>query len=60
MMEHNKFVVVLAGPDMIVILPNRDERLRVPEGYIVHIAKTPTPAGITYEVQTRPTGTTPA
>ncbi|MDB5595490.1 MAG: hypothetical protein JWM36_2451 [Hyphomicrobiales bacterium] len=54
MMEHNKLVVVLAGPDMIVILPSRDERLRVPDGHLVHVTSERTSRGMTYKVSTLP------
>jgi hypothetical protein len=56
LLDKNKLLLVHAGPEMIVMLPDRDERLRLPDGHIIHVAKNPSSTGMQYVVKTRPAG----
>lgn len=54
LLERGRLAIVLSGADKIVILPDRDERVRVPDDWLIGVRPHTGTTGVTYEVLTVP------
>ncbi|MBX9738720.1 MAG: hypothetical protein K2X62_01535 [Beijerinckiaceae bacterium] len=55
LIERGRLIIVLSGAEKIVILPDRDERLRIPDDWVIGVRPRISPQGVTtYEVLSQP------